>query len=68
MIRQLLRNDGIECREEDPWDVFIPDEDECDPEPEPGDFWADPHLPFPDFDQLAGQRALQQREVLSCSL
>lgn len=68
MICQLLRNNGIECREEDPWDVFIPDEDECDPEPEPGDFWADPDLPFSGFDQHDGQRALQQREVLSCSL
>ncbi len=23
------------------WDVFIPDEDERDPLPEPGDFWMD---------------------------
>ena len=23
------------------WDAFIPDEDECDPLPEPGDFWLD---------------------------
>ncbi len=23
------------------WDVFIPDEDECDPLPEPGDFWVE---------------------------
>jgi hypothetical protein len=22
------------------WDVFIPDEDECDPLPDPGDFWG----------------------------
>jgi hypothetical protein len=23
------------------WDVFIPDDDECDPLPEPGDFWVE---------------------------
>ena len=23
------------------WDAFIPDDDECDPLPEPGDFWID---------------------------
>jgi hypothetical protein len=23
------------------WDVFIPDEDERDPQPDPGDFWID---------------------------
>ncbi len=23
------------------WEVFIPDEDECDPDPEPGDFWIE---------------------------
>jgi hypothetical protein len=23
------------------WDVFIPDADECDPLPEPGDFWVE---------------------------
>jgi hypothetical protein len=22
------------------WEVFLPDEDECDPDPDPGDFWA----------------------------
>jgi hypothetical protein len=28
--------------DDDPnWDVFIPDDDECDPLPEPGDFWID---------------------------
>jgi hypothetical protein len=23
------------------WDVFLPDDDEIDPLPEPGDFWCD---------------------------
>ncbi len=23
------------------WEVFIPDDDECDPWPEPGDFWIE---------------------------
>lgn len=23
------------------WDAFIPDDDECDPLPEPGDFWME---------------------------
>lgn len=27
--------------DDDRWDVFIPDEDECDPEPDPRDFWDD---------------------------
>ena len=24
------------------WDVFLPDDDELDPLPDPGDFWIDP--------------------------
>jgi hypothetical protein len=24
------------------WDAFVPDDDELDPLPEPGDFWLDP--------------------------
>jgi hypothetical protein len=24
------------------WDVFIPDDDEIDPLPDPGDFWIEP--------------------------
>jgi hypothetical protein len=24
------------------WDVFVPDDDEIDPLPEPGDFWIEP--------------------------
>lgn len=24
------------------WDVFVPDDDELDPLPEPGDFWIEP--------------------------
>ena len=27
---------------DDAWEVFIPDDDEIDPQPEPGDFWIDP--------------------------
>lgn len=27
---------------DDCWDVFIPDDDEFDPLPEPGDFWIEP--------------------------
>ena len=23
------------------WEAFVPDDDECDPEPEPGDFWTE---------------------------
>jgi hypothetical protein len=30
----------IEEPEDDPWDVFLSD-DELEPEPEPGDFWCD---------------------------
>ncbi|WP_146452444.1 hypothetical protein [Bythopirellula polymerisocia] len=26
--------------DDEPWDVFIPDEDQCDPLPEYGDFWT----------------------------
>jgi hypothetical protein len=45
--------DGPEQPSEDPevdflagdddsrWDVFLPDDDEIDPLPEPGDFWLD---------------------------
>jgi hypothetical protein len=28
------------CTDESHWDAFIPDEDECDPLPEEGDFWG----------------------------
>jgi hypothetical protein len=27
---------------DDCWDVFIADDDELDPQPEPGDFWIEP--------------------------
>ena len=30
-------DDGDESR----WEAFIPDEDEWDPEPDPGDFWIE---------------------------
>lgn len=31
----------LESLEDDPWDVFLADDDELDPEPEPGDFWPE---------------------------
>ena len=32
---------NLPCTDEDArWDVFIPDDDERDPLPEPGDFWG----------------------------
>ncbi len=27
--------------DDDPWEVFVPDEDQLDPLPESGDFWTD---------------------------
>lgn len=27
--------------DDDPWDVFLPDNDPADPLPEPGDFWIE---------------------------
>jgi hypothetical protein len=30
----------LPCTDDADWDVFIPDDD-CDPLPEPGDFWID---------------------------
>jgi hypothetical protein len=27
--------------DDSPWEAFIPDEDEADPEPDPGDFWIE---------------------------
>lgn len=24
-----------------PWEAFLPDDDQCDPLPEPGDFWIE---------------------------
>jgi hypothetical protein len=26
---------------DDPWEVFLPDDDQADPVPEPGDFWVE---------------------------
>ncbi len=26
---------------DDPWEVFVPDDDQADPLPEPGDFWIE---------------------------
>jgi hypothetical protein len=35
--------DGMRTpRDDSHWDVFIPDDDEIDPLPEPGDFWIEP--------------------------
>lgn len=38
-----LEFEELPCTDEDDarWDAFIPDEDECDPEPEAGDFWIE---------------------------
>ena len=35
------------CTDEDdaPWEAFIPDEGQWDPEPERGDFWIEDDLP-----------------------
>lgn len=41
MTRMILPAAAIHGSEDDPWDVFIADDDERDPEPEPGDFWTD---------------------------
>jgi hypothetical protein len=68
MACQLLRIDGLKCREDDPWDVFIADEDEFDPEPEPGDFWPEDDLPFTDADRFGNRLQAYGREVLPCSL
>jgi len=27
--------------DESPWEAFLPDDDQWDPEPEPGDFWIE---------------------------
>jgi hypothetical protein len=67
MTCQILRNDGLECREDDPWDVFIPDDDECDPNPEPGDFWSDEDLPFTDGGRYGDLVCARGREVSPCS-
>jgi hypothetical protein len=37
------------------WDVFIPDDDEIDPLPEPGDFWIEP-------EEQQGSREQKSRE------
>jgi hypothetical protein len=67
MTRKFLQNQGSQCREDDPWDVFVADEDECDPEPEPGDFWPDDDLPFIDVDLDETHASALLREVLPCS-
>lgn len=41
MICTLPHSQAADCRDDDPWDVFIADDDERDPQPEPGDFWSD---------------------------
>ena len=33
--------DSSQEEEDARWDVFIPDEDEWDPQPDPGDFWME---------------------------
>ena len=27
--------------DDDAWEAFVPDDDQCDPLPEPGDFWIE---------------------------
>jgi hypothetical protein len=35
--------DGFPMPDDDShWDVFLPDDDEVDPVPDPGDFWIEP--------------------------
>jgi hypothetical protein len=34
--------DSFPIPDDSHWDVFIPDDDEVDPLPEPGDFWIEP--------------------------
>lgn len=41
MICTLPQFQPADCHDDDPWDVFIADDDERDPQPEPGDFWSD---------------------------
>ncbi|HEY4234328.1 MAG TPA: hypothetical protein VGM76_12930 [Lacipirellulaceae bacterium] len=36
-----LEFEELPCTDDSRWDAFIPDEDECDPEPDPGDFWME---------------------------
>jgi hypothetical protein len=36
------RPDDFPLPDDSHWDVFIPDDDELDPLPEPGDFWIEP--------------------------
>jgi hypothetical protein len=33
--------DSLASGDDSRWDVFLPDDDELDPWPEPGDFWFD---------------------------
>jgi hypothetical protein len=33
--------DSLYADDDSRWDVFLPDDDEVDPLPEPGDFWFD---------------------------
>jgi hypothetical protein len=67
MLYQHLRIYSPECHEDDPWDVFIADEDERDPMPEPGDFWSDDDRPFTDVDGYEDRLQACQGEVPQCS-
>ena len=42
--------------EDDRWDAFLPDDDQHDPLPEPGDFWVDPQR---SADPLAEDQSLR---------
>jgi hypothetical protein len=53
------------AHEDDPWDVFIADDDQCDPQPEPNDFWLPEDLPFA-HGVRGNMTAGLGREVLPC--
>lgn len=41
MVHDYYRTVPPESPDEDPWEAFVPDDDETDPQPEYGDFWPD---------------------------
>ncbi len=41
MPHEFCPADKPESWDDDPWDVFLNDDDQRDPWPEPGDFWPD---------------------------
>ena len=59
--------EGFFCHQDDPWDVFIADDDERDPQPEPGDFWPDDEWTLDVSRAEDSQVATGRWEVLPCS-